>query len=123
MTNELINELHCLNGLLLLVLPVVAAIWLLVQWRRQRQPGAAGRVMVFLVQAALIFQVFLGVIQVQNRERRPLLHYELALLALLLLVGAAWIEPRQPGRRSLFLALALLAAGVLLVVTFFLPAS
>ncbi len=123
MTNELLTQLHCLNGLLLLGLPVAAASWLLVQWRRQRQPGAAGRVMVFIVQIALIFQVFLGIVQVQNRERRPLLHYELALLALLLLVGVAWVEPQQPGRRSLILALVLLAAAVLLVVTFFLPAS
>ena len=60
-TNELLTELHCLNGLLLLGLPVAAASWLLVQWRRQRQPGAAGRVMVFIVQIALIFQVFLGI--------------------------------------------------------------
>ena len=123
MTSDLVNQLHCLNGLLLLVLPVAAIAWLLIQWRRRREPGAVGRVMVFLVQAALVLQIFLGIVQVQNRQRRPLLHYELALLALLLLAGAAWVEPQQPGRRSLVLALAVLAVAALLLITFTLPAS
>jgi hypothetical protein len=106
----MVEVLHLLNGCLIVPAALGVAILLIIQHRRGRGLTPASLAAVLLVSLQIFTQLYLGVMLLNDRGQRSLLHYSLGLIPLLLLLITFWLLP-QMGRRA-----ALVAGIVFLVI-------
>ena len=113
-------DLHCLNGGLLIPLIFITGLLALRQYRKGEGINPPLQAAIILAQVALALQVFLGVAMLHERQRRSLTHYTLGLFPVLLFLAITWFGPQIQGRRKLALAIVWMAAGISIVLAFFL---
>jgi len=112
------GELHCLNGLFVILLALALAVWAFRRHRTGKEIRGADQALIGAAQLALLVQVFTGITLLDRRGRMPYLHYVAGFLPILFYMGLYWFYPQLRSRWALALSLAALATVLSAVAAF-----